>query len=179
MKCQRTRLKGRDEVGGIGLRGELPRPRPPVMRRPQFTMKTLLCFMTAVAVLLGAPSLIKRYGQFVEARPCNAGDPVMIRGRLIRFFGPKRIRCILNIDDPNGELGIMVERDCSRSWLCVYSIEIEFDRGGHDPFASGPSTGVSLWNHVAPEPGEYDVKLFRFYEPGETAVTTKLVVLPR
>jgi hypothetical protein len=57
-------------------------------RRFQFSLRTLLGTMGAVALSLGTAHLTKRFGEFVSAEPIHVGHRLQVKGRLVEFFGP-------------------------------------------------------------------------------------------
>ncbi|HEX5471999.1 MAG TPA: hypothetical protein VFW73_08935 [Lacipirellulaceae bacterium] len=97
-----------------------------LMRRPQFSLRTLLGLAAAVCLILGIWHMVTVYGQFVEALPAPAGEPVVVAGRAIRVFGPPeleyhfRLTGDLAADEIFGFYAMPYR--AKRSWLCVYEI---------------------------------------------------------
>ena len=101
------------------------------MPRPQFSLKALLCLMLAVCLSLGGWKLFKSYGQYIEAVPIKAGEPIVVKGRLIRFFGPKQCHYCLDFWGKPAEFdGIACLHTCygfaERSGPFTYAINAEY-----------------------------------------------------
>lgn len=131
------------------------------MCRPQFSLKALLLLATLTCGALGSAHLVKRYGEFVEVPSHKAGDMVVMRGRLIRFFGPKEMRLDAFVYDRDGEITCTMGCPSTRAWLCAYPIEREFDLGGRSPPAGVDPNDFDAvpWEDIPPEPGPYRVSL--------------------
>lgn len=149
------------------------------VRRPQFSLKTLLLLTTLACAALGAAHLVKRYGEFVAVPSHKATKSVMLKGRLIRLFGPKTLRWKVLVDSEE-EPGVRMHGgSSSRAWLFAYPVSIEeYDLPGRSPPGGDTSADSDLWSDVFPEPGEYTVTLLQVDAPDESRATCKYVVTP-
>jgi hypothetical protein len=132
------------------------------MPRPQFSLKTMLWFMAAICVIFGGAHLVKKYGSFVEVRPVKAGEPFVLHGRVIRFFGPDRLHFCLDVfgTPPEWKSGT----------CCLYTCYGFAER-------SGPFTyRINSEFHLQAAPGEYGLKLVEGYHPDEPTVFGRLLL---
>lgn len=95
-------------------------------RRFQFSLRTLLGLAAAVCLVLGGWHLFDTYGNYIEIDRIRVGEPITVRGRYVRFFGPDKLEIFLGWGGSDYEL-YGWPRDVERSWLCLYSFECELD----------------------------------------------------
>ena len=132
-------------------------------RRFQFSLRALLLVTAILCLPLGGWHLFKKYGQFIEASPIIAGQPIVVNGRLIQFFGPKRCHYCLDIWGNHGG-GLVLLHTCygfaDRSGPFTYSIHAEY---------SIPQF----------QPGQYRLALVDGYHPQQPTVFGNLVARSR
>jgi hypothetical protein len=130
-------------------------------RRFQFSLRALLCLTLTICLTLGGWTIFKKYGQYIEAVPIKAGDPIPAKGRLIRFMGPKRCHYCLDIfGNVAGFSGP----------VCLYTCYGFAER-------SGPFTYTIKAEYSIPHlrPGEYRLALVDGYHPEAASVFGELL----
>lgn len=97
-----------------------------MIRRFQFSLRALMGMVASFCLLPGSWKLLARYGQYIEATPVVVGEPIPIKGRLIRPLGPSELVCSVIIGeeflDP---LRTGVGFRARRSLFCCYEFEEE------------------------------------------------------
>lgn len=73
--------------------------------------------------------MLMTYGQYVSAVPTRMGEPIVVYGRIVRPFGPKRMDYAIawnRIGDKEPRRRNWLIGSCSyRKWLCLYDIHAE------------------------------------------------------
>lgn len=105
------------------------------MRQFQFSLRSLLVAVMAVAALFGGWRLFATNAQYVAVESDPSTGLLTINGRIVRFLGPRDIDCVVSVcivahDD---HVGVRIgNQTAERCWLCLYPIEIETDLLGSD-----------------------------------------------
>jgi hypothetical protein len=118
-------------------------------------LRGLLGLAALVCLLLGGRHLLNTYGNYIEAGDLALGEPIRVKGRMIRVFGPQRRQIQVaarNIGTPGQrQMGDtegssdMVWAD--RSWLCCYEFDCELDAmyiPGQWIIGAGEAQGMGL-----------------------------------
>ncbi len=124
------------------------------MRRPQFSLKTLLSLFTAVCFALGAWHL-HRYRQFVEVEPVRLGGAIRGSGRYFIHDGPV-IQTFFALADIPG-LEEFKDRDCCEAGALARragggAYDFQFHLNGY-PSKPGVHR-LRVWPHLSGKLGE-------------------------
>ncbi|MGH7134798.1 MAG: hypothetical protein ACREHD_03610 [Pirellulales bacterium] len=93
-------------------------------RRFQFSLRALLGLGAVVCLLLGGRHLVETYATYIEVSNSALDEPISIKGRIVRLFGPPKIYFDVNFKCYNAETPSFSRTAggwVDRSWLCCYN----------------------------------------------------------
>jgi hypothetical protein len=98
----------------------------------QFSLRALLGTTAFICILLGGWHLLHTYGNRIEVNDVSVGEPIKVKVRYCRVFGPPVCRIQVSVSDwdydsPHLHYGGSSEDNKKRSWLCFYTHECEFE----------------------------------------------------